>query len=268
MWKKFVKKKQKQSAKITTAFLVVFVYFIVSFVWLNSTNIIVSSVLLGLILILIFGYFTISDIDLYKIFRICFIKPKDEIETEMIKEFRMELGKDSEYNLAWDLLIKYVVNGSRIKDTIYLSLNKNGANFDLLFFNNYVLIIGNDYEVNKLHYVNYKNLEALLIDIEHYLSISNKKSKLTYKEMYNKIRNELNILDPLGVVKNNPKLFDEYNLESESILSILNKVVDYKDLAYSICEIFENTTELSYKKSQFYNCSKNILDKWVVINNR
>ena len=42
-----------------------------------------------------------------------------------------------------------------------------------------------------------------------------------YKQLFEIIRSELNALDPLGVVLDNPNLLDEYNLETQEIILLL-----------------------------------------------
>ena len=86
-----------------------------------------------------------------------------------------------------------------------------------------------------------------------------KKSK--YDTMFNVIRNELNKIDPLGVVLGNKNLINEYDFETLKILEIIHEKIDYKDFSNKICEIFIQSTEMDFKPENFYDCAKNILKK-------
>ncbi len=82
-----------------------------------------------------------------------------------------------------------------------------------------------------------------------------------YKQLFTIIRNELNALDPLGVVLDNPNLLDEYNLETQEIILLLKDNLDYKTLATKICDIFVKTTNMDFLPRTFEPCAKSILQK-------
>ena len=81
------------------------------------------------------------------------------------------------------------------------------------------------------------------------------------KKLFYIIREELNDFDPLGVIKNNPTLVDEYDMENKLIISVLNNYSDYKEFAEKICEIFISTTGEKVRVEDGYKCAKNILEK-------
>ena len=85
--------------------------------------------------------------------------------------------------------------------------------------------------------------------------------KRKYKEMFNIVRDELNKIDPIGVVADNPNLVDEYDFENQKILTFVQQISDHKELANKICEIFVESTEINLQPEEFYECAKNILDK-------
>ena len=82
-----------------------------------------------------------------------------------------------------------------------------------------------------------------------------------YKQLFNIIRDELNTLDPLGVVLDNPNLNDEYDLETQEIILLLKEDLNYKTLATKICDIFVKTTNMDFLPKTFEPCAKNILQK-------
>lgn len=85
--------------------------------------------------------------------------------------------------------------------------------------------------------------------------------KTKYKSMFNIVRDELNKVDPIGVVLDNQNLIDEYDFENQKILSSINEVNDYKDLANIICDVFIKSTKSNFDAEEFYDCAKNILEK-------
>ena len=85
--------------------------------------------------------------------------------------------------------------------------------------------------------------------------------KTKYKSMFNIVRDELNKIDPIGVVLDNPNLIDEYDFENQKILTFVQQTSDYKELADKICEIFIESTGINLNPEEFYECSKNILEK-------
>ena len=89
---------------------------------------------------------------------------------------------------------------------------------------------------------------------------------LITKNIFDIVREELNRLDPLGVVLGNDKLIDEYDLECEKKLEQIKNYTDYKKFAKKICEIFMETTEMKLKPKIFFECAKNILNRTTSIN--
>ena len=85
--------------------------------------------------------------------------------------------------------------------------------------------------------------------------------KTKYKNMFNIIREELNRVDPIGVIKDNKNLEDEYDLENQEILTLIKKYTDPKEFAKKICEIFIKTTKMHLTPDEFFDCAKNILEK-------
>ena len=85
--------------------------------------------------------------------------------------------------------------------------------------------------------------------------------KTKYKSMFNIVRDELNKIDPIGVVLDNQNLINEYDFENQKILTIIQKCSDYKELADKICEIFIESTGINLNPEEFYECAKNILEK-------
>ena len=85
--------------------------------------------------------------------------------------------------------------------------------------------------------------------------------KTKYKKMFNIVREELNRVDPIGIIENNKNLEDEYDLENQEILTLIKKHTDPKEFAEKICEIFVKSTEIELSPDEFFECAKNILDK-------
>ena len=88
-----------------------------------------------------------------------------------------------------------------------------------------------------------------------------KNEKEKYKKMFNIVREELNIIDPIGVVCDNENLNDEYDLENQEILAVIKNYTDYKEFAEKICEIFVKSTNIKLNPEEFYKCAKNILER-------
>ena len=84
-----------------------------------------------------------------------------------------------------------------------------------------------------------------------------------YDFLFNIVRNELNIVDPIGIIcdKDKTKLVDEYDIENREIIPLINKYDDHKQFANKICEIFIKSTEIKFSAEMFYECAKNILKK-------
>ena len=80
-------------------------------------------------------------------------------------------------------------------------------------------------------------------------------------KMFAIVREELNNLDILGVVKDNKKLVDEYDLENQMILARLKEDMDYIGLAKIIKEIFEINLAEKFNEEIVFNTAKNILEK-------
>ena len=85
--------------------------------------------------------------------------------------------------------------------------------------------------------------------------------KTRYKKMFNIVREELNHIDPLGVIDDNENLKDEYDLENQEILTLIKNYKDHKEFAKKICEIFTRSTNMQFLEDEFFECAKNILDK-------
>ena len=82
-----------------------------------------------------------------------------------------------------------------------------------------------------------------------------------YRKIFDIVREELNILDPIGVVKCNSNLVDEYDTETRMIIPLIDDYSDHKTFAKKICEIFANTTGEQLRLEKCYQCAKNILEK-------
>ena len=82
-----------------------------------------------------------------------------------------------------------------------------------------------------------------------------------YKKIFCIVREELNKIDPIGVVKYNSNLVDEYDMENQMIIPLINDYSDYKEFAKKICEILTNATGEQLQPENCYECAKNILDK-------
>lgn len=85
--------------------------------------------------------------------------------------------------------------------------------------------------------------------------------KNKYITLFNIVREELNKVDPIRAVLNNPNLVDEYDLENKKILTVIKNCSDYKDLSNKICEVFIESTGINFRPEIFYECAKNILEK-------
>jgi hypothetical protein len=109
----------------------------------------------------------------------------------------------------------------------------------------------------------YKEVPCYYEIIDECENSINYKIKKTYKEIFNIVREEINKVDPIGVVDDSqlPYVIDEYDMENQEIITIIKKYDDYKELANKICEIFIETTEMKLKPELFYECAKNILEK-------
>ena len=82
-----------------------------------------------------------------------------------------------------------------------------------------------------------------------------------YKEMFNIVRDELNRIDPIGIVEDNENLVDEYDLENQEILTQIDKCSDYIALSVKIAEIFTKYIGIPYTPQEFEKCAKNIMDR-------
>ena len=85
---------------------------------------------------------------------------------------------------------------------------------------------------------------------------------LEYEKLFEIIRVELNKLDPLKIISSNKNLIDEYDFENQKIISIFNDSNNYKLLANRICVIFNESTKSNFSAKTFYDCAKNILEKF------
>lgn len=109
----------------------------------------------------------------------------------------------------------------------------------------------------------YKEVPCYYEIIDECENSINYKMKKTYKEIFNIVREEINKVDPIGVVDDSqlPYVIDEYDMENQEIITIIKKYDDYKELANKICDIFIETTEMKLNPELFYECAKNILEK-------
>jgi len=82
-----------------------------------------------------------------------------------------------------------------------------------------------------------------------------------HKKIYYIVREELNKIDPLGVIKCNENLIDEYDMETKIIIPLINNYSDYKEFAKKICEIMSLATGEQLQPDNYYTCAKNILEK-------
>ena len=85
--------------------------------------------------------------------------------------------------------------------------------------------------------------------------------KQKYKKMFCVVKEELNKIDPLGVVLENPNLCDEYDYENKKILTMIKDSENYTDLAQKMCDIFKETTNMNFTPEHFYESAKNILNR-------
>ena len=85
--------------------------------------------------------------------------------------------------------------------------------------------------------------------------------KQKYKKMFCVVKEELNKIDPLGVVLENPNLCDEYDYENQKILTMIKDSENYTDLAQKMCDIFKETTNMNFTPEYFYESAKNILNR-------
>lgn len=91
---------------------------------------------------------------------------------------------------------------------------------------------------------------------------NNKKQE--YSEMFDIVRNELNKLDPMGLTPGDCCPIDEYDSETETVLTKLKNDTDYVQLAKDMCEIFSQMFDEKFSESIFYDCAKNILAKYQI----
>jgi len=91
------------------------------------------------------------------------------------------------------------------------------------------------------------------------MKTENKNKLSNYKKQFAIIREELNKVDPLGVINDN--LIDEYDLENQYILAKLKYVQSPIQLAEIIAQIFKKTCNIKTTKEEWIDCAKNILNK-------
>ena len=85
--------------------------------------------------------------------------------------------------------------------------------------------------------------------------------KKKYKEMFSIVKEELNKIDPLGVVLENPNLCDEYDYENQKILTVLSDCKNHLELAEKMCDIFKESTNMNFVSEHFYESAKNIFNR-------
>lgn len=71
----------------------------------------------------------------------------------------------------------------------------------------------------------------------------------------------MNKIDPIGVISDDDELQDEYDLENQEIIPLIETYTDYKEFAKKICEIFVKSINMKFQPKEFYDCAKNILEK-------
>ena len=74
----------------------------------------------------------------------------------------------------------------------------------------------------------------------------------------------MNKVDPIGVFIDEEEtslLINEYDLENERIIPLIDKYTDYKEFANKICEIFIELVEIKLNPEEFYDCARNILER-------
>ena len=82
-----------------------------------------------------------------------------------------------------------------------------------------------------------------------------------YKQMFSIVRDELNRVDPIGVVGDNENLVDEYDIENQAILTHIGKCSDHIELSEIMADIFTKYIGSPYTPQEFEECAKNILDR-------
>ncbi len=91
--------------------------------------------------------------------------------------------------------------------------------------------------------------------------MNTKSKKDKYKIDFNIVREELNLLDPMGLSPGKFTPIDEYNVEIETILIKSNKTDDYSILAKEMQAIFNKMFDENFKEEMFYDCAKRIIER-------
>lgn len=91
------------------------------------------------------------------------------------------------------------------------------------------------------------------------MKVKSKKDK--YKFDFNIVREEINLLDPMGLSPKKSTPIDEYDVKVEMILTKLNKTDDYSLLAKEMQAIFNNMFDEDFKEEMFYDCAKRIIER-------
>ena len=91
--------------------------------------------------------------------------------------------------------------------------------------------------------------------------MNTKSKKDKYKFDFNIVREEINLLDPMGLSPGKSTPIDEYDMEVETILTKLNKTDDYTLLAKEMQAIFNKMFDEDFKEEMFYDCAKRIIER-------
>ena len=91
--------------------------------------------------------------------------------------------------------------------------------------------------------------------------MNTKSKKDKYKFDFNIVREEINLLDPMGLSPKKSTPINEYDVEVETILTKLNKTDDYSLLAKEMQAIFNKMFDEDFKEEMFYDCAKRIIER-------
>lgn len=85
------------------------------------------------------------------------------------------------------------------------------------------------------------------------------KNTVKYRKSFEIIRTELNRVDPMGLFPEQFAPIDEYDNETEMILSKIKSETNYIVLSDIIAAVFSEMFDEAFSKEMFYNCAGNIL---------
>ena len=91
--------------------------------------------------------------------------------------------------------------------------------------------------------------------------MNERSKKDKYKFDFNIVREEINLLDPMGLSPGKSTPIDEYDMEVETILTKLNKTDDYFLLAKEMQTIFNNMFDENFQEEIFFDCAKRIIER-------